>query len=223
MVRVSPLQSTPPCSWLTVVTNTGVAAASGAVRRRGGALARCPDLSCTPLFLASAGQRQRVLQVDLGLHHVCVPRAVHGESCKPQLPVVVERAAALLGGIFRQHAQPGQVRFPGSPLQTEAARSPPKSWTLAPLQITALLAWRQFGWRLYGKLGVDFREKGAATRMRKALQRNAFITVLKINVMFLVRMLCAGKAGCCWVLRCAMCRLRTRPWWTACPWSAALE
>lgn len=54
-------------------------------------------------------------------------------------------------------------------------------------QITAVLAWRQFGWRLYGKLGVDFREKGAASRMRKALQRNAYVTVLKINVMFLVR------------------------------------
>ncbi|PRW44254.1 3-phosphoshikimate 1-carboxyvinyltransferase isoform A [Chlorella sorokiniana] len=51
--------------------------------------------------------------------------------------------------------------------------------------ITAVLAWRQFGWRLYGKLGVDFREKGAASRMRKALQRNAYVTVLKINVMFL--------------------------------------
>ncbi len=50
-----------------------------------------------------------------------------------------------------------------------------------------MLAWRQFGWRLYGKLGVDFREKGAASRMRKALQRNAYVTVLKINVMFLVR------------------------------------
>ena len=87
----------------------------------------------------------------------------------------------------------------------QAARSLPKSWPLAPLQITALLAWRQFGWRLYGKLGVDFREKGAATRMRKALQRNAFVTVLKINVMFLVRMLFSGKAGCCW--GCALGKL----------------
>lgn len=61
-----------------------------------------------------------------------------------------------------------------------------------------MLAWRQFGWRLYGKIGCDFREKGAASRMRKALQRNAFVTVLKINAMFLVRRLlrlCCKQCG----------------------------
>lgn len=61
-----------------------------------------------------------------------------------------------------------------------------------------MLAWRQFGWRLYGKLGVDYREKGAAMRMRKALQRNAYVTLLKVNVMLLVRCGCMARwrAGC---------------------------
>jgi hypothetical protein len=32
------------------------------------------------------------------------------------------------------------------------------------MQIVAILAYREFGWRLYSKLGVDFREKGAADK-----------------------------------------------------------
>ena len=32
------------------------------------------------------------------------------------------------------------------------------------LQFVAVLAYRQFGWRLYSKLGVDYREKGAAEK-----------------------------------------------------------
>ena len=31
-------------------------------------------------------------------------------------------------------------------------------------QFVAVLAYRQFGWRLYSKLGVDFREKGASQK-----------------------------------------------------------
>ena len=40
----------------------------------------------------------------------------------------------------------------------------PSASACCPLQILAVLAYRQFGWRLYSKLGVDFREKGAAGR-----------------------------------------------------------
>lgn len=58
--------------------------------------------------------------------------------------------------------------------------------------VVAILAWREFGWRLYGKLGVDYREKGAATKMRHALQRNAYVTVLKITAMLLVVMSAIG-------------------------------
>ncbi|KAL4428326.1 hypothetical protein ABPG75_002415 [Micractinium tetrahymenae] len=56
----------------------------------------------------------------------------------------------------------------------------------------AVFAWREFGWRLYGKLGVDYREKGAAKKMRHALQRNAYVTILKITAMLLVVMSAIG-------------------------------
>lgn len=57
------------------------------------------------------------------------------------------------------------------------------------------MAWRQFGWRLYGKLGVDYREKGAAAKMRKALQRNAYVTLLKVNAVLLVSLTAACRKG----------------------------
>lgn len=69
------------------------------------------------------------------------------------------------------------------------------------MQLFAALSWREFGWRLFGKLGVDFREKGAAVKMRRALQRNAYVTLLKINAMLLVRNGGSGPGGQrCWMV-----------------------
>ncbi|KAL4858866.1 Mitogen-activated protein kinase kinase kinase dlk-1 [Chlorella vulgaris] len=56
--------------------------------------------------------------------------------------------------------------------------------------IVAGMAYREFGWRLYSKLGVDYREKGAADKMRVAILRNSYATLLKVTTMLLL-VLCA--------------------------------
>lgn len=128
-----------------------------------------------------------------GVRHAPAPSrqafAVHGSAAGPTRPKVL-------------HA-PLRMPVPSRP------SSAPPLLPCPSLQIFAVLSWRQFGWRLYCKLGVDFREKGAAGKMRKALQRNAFVTLLKINAMFLVRR-CA-RCGCCGL--CGSCRRCLRALW----------
>eukprot|EP00890_Picochlorum_soloecismus_P005201 jgi/Picsp_1/5682/NSC_03041-R1_protein kinase domain containing protein len=52
--------------------------------------------------------------------------------------------------------------------------------------ITALISCRQFGWRLYSRLGVDFRRPDAKLVQRMALQANLFNTLIKLDFVFLV-------------------------------------
>ena len=49
-----------------------------------------------------------------------------------------------------------------------------------------MLASREFGWRLLGKLGVDARVRGSGRRLALALLRNAYTTVAKLDLMMLV-------------------------------------
>lgn len=116
--------------------------------------------------------------------------------CCPCWVVIFSRAVELLGQSRRCSGSGSRFLALLHVALGHRGTHPPASLTtfyplytyypLCALQICAVLSWRQFGWRLYGKLGVDFREKGAASRMRKALQRNAYVTLLKLNVMLLV-------------------------------------
>lgn len=54
------------------------------------------------------------------------------------------------------------------------------------MQITALISCRQFGWRLYSRLGVDFRRPDAKLVQRMALLANLFNTLVKLDFVFLV-------------------------------------
>lgn len=69
--------------------------------------------------------------------------------------------------ICRHRARTSQQGAAAGGLRCVPAPSPsgctPSAWP-RPLQVVAILAWREFGWRLYGKLGVDYREKGAAKK-----------------------------------------------------------
>lgn len=57
--------------------------------------------------------------------------------------------------------------------------------------VLASLAYRQFGWRLYAKLGVDYRQRDAEGRARAGVLTNAFYALVKLDLMMLVR----GVAG----------------------------
>ena len=48
----------------------------------------------------------------------------------------------------------------------------------------ALLTWRDFGWRLHSRLGVDFRRKGASERRRLHSAQAIFVTLVKFDVMW---------------------------------------
>ena len=51
----------------------------------------------------------------------------------------------------------------------------------------ALLTWRDFGWRLHSRLGVDFRRKGATQRRHVYSAQAVFVTLIKFDVMWEVR------------------------------------
>ena len=51
-------------------------------------------------------------------------------------------------------------------------------------QLLALLTWRDFGWRLHSRLGVDFRRKGASERRRLHSAQAIFVTLVKFDVMW---------------------------------------
>ena len=52
----------------------------------------------------------------------------------------------------------------------------------------ALLTWRDFGWRLHSRLGVDFRRKGATQRRHVYSAQAVFVTLIKFDVMWEVRL-----------------------------------
>jgi hypothetical protein len=52
--------------------------------------------------------------------------------------------------------------------------------------ICALISCRQFGWRLYSRLGVDFRRPGAINIQRLAFIANLFNALVKLDFAFLV-------------------------------------
>lgn len=56
--------------------------------------------------------------------------------------------------------------------------------------VCALISCRQFGWRLYSRLGVDFRRPGAINIQRLAFIANLFNALVKLDFVFLV-VLCA--------------------------------
>lgn len=58
------------------------------------------------------------------------------------------------------------------------------------MQVVALISCREFGWRLYSRLGIDFRRPGAKYIQRIALYANTFNTIMKLDFVFLV-VLCA--------------------------------
>ena len=49
------------------------------------------------------------------------------------------------------------------------------------------MSYRQFGWRLLSKLGVDYRKQGSEKRMLLAVVQNAYTTCVKLDVLLLVR------------------------------------
>ena len=57
----------------------------------------------------------------------------------------------------------------------ERGRTPP--------QFLAFLSWREFGWRLHSRLGVDFRKKGAEVRRRLYSYQDIYVTLIKLDFM----------------------------------------
>ena len=55
-------------------------------------------------------------------------------------------------------------------------------------QVLAYMTWRDFGWRLHSRLGVDFRKKGAEARRRLYSFQDIYVTLIKLDLM------------CVWVL-----------------------
>lgn len=51
------------------------------------------------------------------------------------------------------------------------------------LQMLAFLSWRNFGWRLHSRLGVDFRKKGAEVRRRMYTYQDIYVTIFKLDFM----------------------------------------
>ena len=58
--------------------------------------------------------------------------------------------------------------------------------------LAAGLACRQFGWRLYSRLGVDYRQKGADKLQRLALLAHSFNALVKLDFIFLVTVTALG-------------------------------
>eukprot|EP00887_Chlorella_sp_A99_P004986 scaffold4.g4986.t1 len=56
----------------------------------------------------------------------------------------------------------------------------------------AALSYRQFGWRLLSKLGVDHRRQGSELRWRMVMWRNAYSTVVKLSLMMLFVLVTLG-------------------------------
>lgn len=60
------------------------------------------------------------------------------------------------------------------------------------VQVAALISCREFGWRLYSKVGVDYRQKGAAGLQHLALIANGFNALVKLDFAFLVTVTALG-------------------------------
>ncbi len=45
------------------------------------------------------------------------------------------------------------------------------------------MTWRDFGWRLHSRLGVDFRKKGAEARRRLYSFQDIYVTLIKLDLM----------------------------------------
>jgi len=58
--------------------------------------------------------------------------------------------------------------------------------------LLALLSCRQFGWRLYSRLGVDYRQKGADKLQRLAFVAHAFNALVKLDCIFLITVSALG-------------------------------
>lgn len=56
-------------------------------------------------------------------------------------------------------------------------------WYGAVPQTLAFLSWRNFGWRLHSRLGVDFRKKGAEVRRRMYTYQDIYVTIFKLDFM----------------------------------------
>lgn len=79
-------------------------------------------------------------------------------------------------------------------------------------QVLALLTWRDFGWRLHSRLGVDFRQRGARERRRLHSAQAVFVTLIKFDVMWEVRIstrlgsscvfACGSRPSCVCCLHC---------------------
>jgi len=50
-------------------------------------------------------------------------------------------------------------------------------------QVLAYMTWRDFGWRLHSRLGVDFRKKGAEARRRLYSFQDIYVTLIKLDLM----------------------------------------
>ena len=59
------------------------------------------------------------------------------------------------------------------------------------VQYLAIRSYQQFGWRIYSRLAVDFRKKDAQARRRLYLGSNTYLTLLKLDFQFNVRLRCA--------------------------------
>lgn len=60
------------------------------------------------------------------------------------------------------------------------------------LIVAAAVSARQFGWRLYSRLNVDHRNKGAESLQRLALVADAFNTLVKVDMAFIVTLIAVG-------------------------------
>lgn len=60
------------------------------------------------------------------------------------------------------------------------------------LIVAAAVSARQFGWRLYSRLNVDHRNKGAESLQRLALVADAFNTLVKLDMAFIVTLTAVG-------------------------------
>ncbi|KAL4522997.1 hypothetical protein Ndes2526A_g07715 [Nannochloris sp. 'desiccata'] len=66
------------------------------------------------------------------------------------------------------------------------------SGVLVAFILVALLSCRQFGWRLYSRLGVDYRQKGAEKLQRLAFVAHAFNALVKLDSIFLITVSALG-------------------------------
>ena len=58
-----------------------------------------------------------------------------------------------------------------------------KLWCAISRQVLAYMTWRDFGWRLHSRLGVDFRKKGAEARRRLYSFQDIYVTLIKLDLM----------------------------------------